>query len=121
MLRHIRAPDTAPEDFVMFWRNLHTEALQVPLNLRVEKDVMEERFEAPLPRLHYIGWSFGCSFFDPAVPPPGQWSAANAHPGPKVISSFPVGHFAPGHPGQDLAEMEHQRQVSEFFGFPGLT
>jgi len=37
MLRHIRAPDTAPEDFVLFWRNLHTGALQVPLNLRVEK------------------------------------------------------------------------------------
>jgi len=67
-----------------------------------------------------IPTAFGCSLFDPAVPPPGQWSAANAHPGPKVVSAFPVGHFAEGHPDQSQADAEHQRRVDGFFGFPGI-
>jgi cephalosporin-C deacetylase len=66
-----------------------------------------------------IPTAFACSLFDPAVPPPGQWSAANVHPGPKVISPFPVGHFEAGHPDQDQADRDHQRRVTEFFGFPG--
>ncbi|MCC5850987.1 MAG: acetylxylan esterase [Verrucomicrobia bacterium] len=67
-----------------------------------------------------IPTAFACALFDPSVPPPGQWSAANAHPGPKVISSYPVGHFDYNHPDQVRAEREHQRRVTEFFGFPGL-
>lgn len=73
-----------------------------------------------LKHLH-IPVAFGCSNFDPAVPPPGQWSAANAHPGPKVISPFPVGHLAEGHPDQDRAEGAHQQRVLDFFGFAGLS
>lgn len=67
----------------------------------------------------HIPVAFGCSNFDPAVPPPGQWSAANAHPGPKVISEFPVGHFEQGHPDQEQAERDHQQRVLDFFGFAG--
>jgi cephalosporin-C deacetylase len=70
-------------------------------------------------RYLHIPTAFGCALFDPAVPPPGQWSAANAHPGPKVVSAFPVGHFADGHPGQANADLEHQRRVLDFFGFKG--
>ena len=68
----------------------------------------------------HIPTAFACSQFDPAVPPPGQWAAANAHPGPKIISPFPLGHFDLPYPAQDQAEREHQQRVSEFFGFPGV-
>lgn len=67
-------------------------------------------------RLLHIPTTFSCALFDPSVPPPGQWSAANAHPGPKVISPLPVGHFKPGHPDQARAEQSHQQRVSDFFG-----
>jgi cephalosporin-C deacetylase len=59
---------------------------------------------------------FACACFDPAVPPPGQWSAANAHPGPKRISEFPTGHFDCVHPDAVQAEGDHQKTVAEFLG-----
>jgi len=36
---------------------------------------------------------FECAVFDPSVPPPGQWAAANAHMGPKQIFAAPHGHL----------------------------
>ncbi|MDF3129490.1 acetylxylan esterase [Kiritimatiellaeota bacterium B1221] len=54
---------------------------------------------------------FGCSCFDPAVPPPGQWSAANSHPGPSRATAFPVGHFAYAHPQSAEAEQTHAQNL----------
>ncbi len=34
-----------------------------------------------------------CALFDPAVPPPGQFSVYNAIPGPKELFVEPAGHF----------------------------
>ncbi len=54
---------------------------------------------------------FGCSCFDPAVPPPGQWSAANSHPGPSRATAFPVGHFDYAHPQTAEAEKTHAENL----------
>ncbi|WFB37089.1 acetylxylan esterase [Kiritimatiellota bacterium B12222] len=56
---------------------------------------------------------FGCSCFDPAVPPPGQWSAANSHPGPSLATAFPVGHFDYTHPQSPEAEEQHTQNLKE--------
>jgi cephalosporin-C deacetylase len=61
--------------------------------------------------------AFACACFDPAVPPPGQWSAANAHAGPRVISPFPTGHFEYLHPDQKQADRDHQKRINAFFDF----
>lgn len=61
---------------------------------------------------------FACACFDPAVPPPGQWAAANAHPGPKRISEYPTGHFDGPHPDSAQAEADHQKTVGDFLGVP---
>ncbi|MEX2607214.1 MAG: acetylxylan esterase [Kiritimatiellia bacterium] len=74
-------------------------------------------FEAcsSLRHLH-IPTVFACSVFDPAVPPPGQWAAANAHPGPKRITPLPTGHFDYPHPDTPSAEQLHQQHLQELFG-----
>jgi cephalosporin-C deacetylase len=59
---------------------------------------------------------FACACFDPAVPPPGQWAAANAHPGPKRISEFPTGHFDAVHPDEEPASAAHDRNILELIG-----
>jgi cephalosporin-C deacetylase len=74
-------------------------------------------FEAcnSLRHLH-IPTVFACAVFDPAVPPPGQWAAANAHPGPKRITPFPTGHFDYPHPDTAHAENLHLQNLRELFG-----
>jgi len=59
---------------------------------------------------------FACACFDPSVPPPGQWAAANSHPGPKRISEFPTGHFDAPHPEDERASRVHQQNVRELCG-----
>jgi cephalosporin-C deacetylase len=56
---------------------------------------------------------FGCSCFDPAVPPPGQWSAVNNHPGIFRVTPFPVGHFDYVHPQAAEAERLHAKNLQE--------
>jgi cephalosporin-C deacetylase len=65
--------------------------------------------------LQFLGipTAFACSNFDPAVPPPGQWAAANAHPGPKRITAFPTGHFDFPHPETPAADAQHLRHLQE--------
>lgn len=58
---------------------------------------------------------FACALFDPAVPPPGQWAAANAHAGPSRISSFPTGHCPDPHPDDDRAMARHLKKLEEMF------
>ncbi len=59
---------------------------------------------------------FECALFDPNVPPPGQWSAANAHPGPKRIFAAPSGHFNYEAEQAYRSGPEHQTMRNEFFG-----
>jgi cephalosporin-C deacetylase len=53
-----------------------------------------------------------CALFDPAVPPPGQFSVYNALPGPKQLCVFSGGHFA--HP-LEAAEYERCHQARDAF------
>lgn len=59
---------------------------------------------------------FACSLFDPAVTPPGQFAVANAHPGPKRISPFLVGHFDYQYPEAEEEGRAHARNVEELIG-----
>ncbi len=56
---------------------------------------------------------FGCSCFDPSVPPPGQWSAVNNHPGPFKATPFPVGHFDYVHLQAAESERLHVENLQE--------
>lgn len=59
---------------------------------------------------------FACATFDPAVPPPGQFSVANAHHGPKITSVFLTGHFDYAHEGTRDEERLHQENLLELIG-----
>ncbi len=59
---------------------------------------------------------FACSLFDPAVTPPGQFAVANAHPGPKRISSFQVGHFDYQYPEAEEEGRAHARNIEDLIG-----
>ncbi|MFZ4775289.1 MAG: acetylxylan esterase [Terrimicrobiaceae bacterium] len=59
---------------------------------------------------------FACATFDPAVPPPGQFSVANAHPGPKRLSIFLTGHFDDAHAGAPYEERLHRENLRELIG-----
>ncbi|MDF3130818.1 acetylxylan esterase [Kiritimatiellaeota bacterium B1221] len=59
---------------------------------------------------------FECALFDPNVPPPGQWSAANAHPGPKRIFVAPTGHFNYEKEAAYRSGSEYKNLRNEFFG-----
>jgi cephalosporin-C deacetylase len=59
---------------------------------------------------------FACACFDPSVPPPGQWAAANAHPGPKRISEYPTGHFDAPHPQDGPAARVHEQNIRDLLG-----
>ena len=59
---------------------------------------------------------FACSLFDPAVTPPGQFAVANAHPGPKRISPFLVGHFDYQYPEAKKEGEIHARNIEELIG-----
>jgi len=61
---------------------------------------------------------YACCCFDPSVPPPGQFAVANAHPGPKRISTFSVGHFDAYVPPTLEAEWKvHAQNQAELFYF----
>lgn len=57
---------------------------------------------------------FACSLFDPSVPPPGQFAVANAHPGPKWISTFSTGHFEYEYDSSE-EERTHQQNLQQLF------
>ncbi len=59
---------------------------------------------------------FGCALFDPAVPPPGQFSVANAHPGRKRISVFLTGHFDYQYDAIPSEESLHRNNLAELLG-----
>jgi cephalosporin-C deacetylase len=50
--------------------------------------------------------------FDPAVPPPGQYSVYNALAGPRELFPLPAGHF--GYPGQAQSETRLARTAARF-------
>lgn len=52
---------------------------------------------------------FACARFDPAVPPPGQFTVANECGSLKFISEFLVGHFDFHHPAE-ADELAHHRK-----------
>lgn len=74
-------------------------------------------FDAAIAARHLkIPVVFGCATFDPAVPPPGQFSVANAHPGPKRISIFVTGHFDYVHEKSHDEERRHRDNLSDLIG-----
>lgn len=58
---------------------------------------------------------FAGSHFDPAVPPPGQFAVANAHPGPKRISVFSTGHFTYDYPELETEYANHAKNLADLF------
>jgi cephalosporin-C deacetylase len=74
-------------------------------------------FDAALAARHLrIPVVFACSTFDPAVPPAGQFSVANAHPGAKRISVFLTGHFDYAHENAREEERLHEENLRELIG-----
>ena len=61
---------------------------------------------------------FACAIFDPAVPPPGQFSVANGHPGPKRITVFRTGHFEYAYEELRVEEARHRCNLLELIGSP---
>lgn len=64
---------------------------------------------------------YACSEFDPAVPPPGQFSVFNAHAGPKRLSAFTTGHFEETVSDQAGEMRAHQQNVRELLGEPAIV
>lgn len=56
---------------------------------------------------------FGVALFDPAVPPPGQWAVANAHPGKKQYVLCKANHFG-GYPGEPEDRVVWKNAVAEW-------
>jgi len=71
-------------------------------------------------RLLKIPAVYACSQFDPAVPPPGQFSVYNAHAGPKRLSPFSTGHFEDPGPGIEHENRVHETNLRELIG-PAAT
>lgn len=59
---------------------------------------------------------FECALFDPSVPPPGQWAAANAHAGPKKIFAAPHGHLDYEQEEEFRQGDAHQQMRKDLFG-----
>jgi cephalosporin-C deacetylase len=59
---------------------------------------------------------FACATFDPVVPPPGQFSVASSHPGPKRVSVFLTGHFSYTHEGSQTEERLLLKNLREIIG-----
>ncbi len=54
-----------------------------------------------------------CALFDPAVPPPGQFSIHNALPGPKQLYALRAGHY--DYPGMAADQCRSQEYMAQFF------
>jgi cephalosporin-C deacetylase len=59
---------------------------------------------------------YACSQFDPAVPPPGQFSVFNAHAGPKRLSAFTTGHFEETISDKESEMRIHENHLRELLG-----
>lgn len=59
---------------------------------------------------------YACSQFDPAVPPPGQFSVFNAHAGPKRLSPFTSGHIEESLSDRASEQSRHQQNLRELLG-----
>ncbi len=55
---------------------------------------------------------YACALFDPAVPPPGQFSIWNAHAGPKDLVVLSAGHFPHDNEASEIKAAE--RRAREF-------
>lgn len=56
---------------------------------------------------------FACARFDPAVPPPGQFTVANECGSLKFISEFLVGHFDFHHPAEADESDRHRKNLEQ--------
>ena len=55
---------------------------------------------------------YACALFDPAVPPPGQFSIRNAYAGSKELVVLSAGHFP--HPNEEREIQDANRRAREF-------
>ncbi len=69
----------------------------------------------------FIPAVYACSQWDPAVPPPGQFSVFNAHAGPKRLSAFTTGHFEETVSDQAAETREHEKNLRELLGDPAIA
>ncbi len=71
-------------------------------------------FDAAIASTHiHIPMLTCCALFDPAVPPPGQFSVYNGLAGPKELFVLSAGHF--DHAATEQEQAEERKHIARFF------